>query len=65
MEPAKSRRPVRDQLRRIADDLPTSATWDDVMYQVYVRQKLAKAEAAAEDGRVVDADEVRRRLLRR
>lgn len=65
MEPAQPRHPVKEQLRRIADDLPTSATWDDVMYQVYVRQKVAKAEAAAEDGRVVDADEVRRRLLRR
>ena len=65
MEPTQARQPVKDQLRRIADDLPSSATWDDVMYQVYVRQKLTKAEAAADEGRVVNADEVRKRLLRR
>lgn len=53
---------VRDETRRLADQLPDDATWEDVLYQVYVRQSI---EAGLEDvraGRVVPADEVRRRL---
>ncbi len=54
---------VRDETRRLADQLPDDATWEDVLYQVYVRQSI---EAGLEDvraGRVVPADEVRRRVV--
>ena len=53
---------VRDEARRLAEQLPDDATWEDVLYQVYVRQSI---EAGLEDvraGRVVSAAEVRRRL---
>ncbi len=53
---------VRDETRRLAEQLPDDATWEDVLYQVYVRQSI---EAGLEDvraGRVVPAAEVRRRL---
>jgi predicted transcriptional regulator len=53
---------VRDETRRLAEQLPDDATWEDVLYQVYVRQSI---EAGLEDvraGRVVSAAEVRRRL---
>lgn len=53
---------VRDEARRLADPLPDDATWEDVLYQVYDRQSI---EAGLEDvraGRLVTADEVRRRL---
>lgn len=53
---------VRDETRRLAEQLPDDATWEDVLYQVYVRQSI---EAGLEDvraGRLVPAAEVRRRL---
>ena len=53
---------VRDETRRLAEQLPDDATWEDVLYQVYVRQSI---EAGLEDvaaGRLVPATEVRRRL---
>ena len=53
---------VRDEARRLVDQLPDDATWDDILYQIYVRQSV---EAGLEDcraGRLVPADEVRRRL---
>ena len=53
---------VRDESRRLADQLPEDATWEDVLYQIYVRQSV---EAGLEDcrtGRLVSTEEVRRRL---
>ncbi|HEV3236181.1 MAG TPA: hypothetical protein VGZ25_04295 [Gemmataceae bacterium] len=32
--------------------------WDDVMYQLYVRQKIEAALKDAEEGRVIDHEEV-------
>lgn len=50
-------------MRAIADRIPESASYDDAMYQLYVRMKIAKGREAADDGRVVPHDEVKRRFL--
>jgi predicted transcriptional regulator len=53
---------VREEAQRLVDQLPDDATWEDLMYQIYVRQSI---EAGMEDslaGRLVPVEEVRRRL---
>lgn len=53
---------VRDEARRLVDQLPDDATWEDLLYQIYVRQSV---EAGLEDcrtGRLVSVEELRRRL---
>jgi predicted transcriptional regulator len=54
---------VKEEVRDLAERLPEEATWDDVMYELYVRQKIAAGIQAADEGRVVPHDEVRRRFL--
>jgi len=54
---------VRDEARKLIDQLPDEATWDDVMYELYIKKKLAVALKTVEDGRVVAHDAVRKRLL--
>jgi predicted transcriptional regulator len=54
---------IREEVRDLADKLPENATWDDVMYELYVRQKIAAGVQAADEGRVVDHEEVKRRFL--
>lgn len=44
-------------LREMPDDIDT----DDLMYRLYLRQKLQAAEAAAETGDIIPHDEVVRR----
>jgi predicted transcriptional regulator len=54
--------PVRDAAKAILDKLPDDASWEDVQYHLYVRQQI---EAGLEDdaaGRLIDTDEMRRRL---
>ncbi len=53
---------VRAAAHALIDGLPPDATWDDIMYQVYVRQEIEAGLRDAEDGRVVDQDEAERRI---
>ena len=41
----------KEEARKLIDLLPDHATWDDIMYEFYVKKKLAKAldEAAVGD----------------
>jgi hypothetical protein len=56
---------VKEQVRQIVDRLPEDATWDDLMYELYVKQKVATAEEAAEGGKVVSHEEARKRMAKR
>ena len=53
---------VRDEARKLVDQLPDDATWDDLLYQVYVRQSIDAGLDDVRNGRTVSSDEVRRRL---
>ena len=53
---------IKSEAHRLIDTLPEDATWDDIMYRVYVRQCIDAGVADAEAGRVIDVDEVRRRF---
>lgn len=53
---------VKDAARRLIEGLPDDATWDDVMYRVYVRQAVDAGLQDVDAGRVVDVAEVRRRF---
>jgi len=54
---------AKEQAKKLIDKLPEQATWDDIMYEFYVKKKLAVALKAAEEGRVVSHKEVKKRLL--
>ncbi|MGM0491237.1 MAG: hypothetical protein ACQESR_31300 [Planctomycetota bacterium] len=58
-----SQPPVRDTLSEIARSLPDDASWEDVQYQLYVRQQVEAGLADDEAGRLIDTNEMRRRLL--
>lgn len=55
--------PVKEEARKLIDKLPEQATWDDIMYEFYVKKKLAVALKAAEEGRIIPHKEAKRRLL--
>ena len=53
---------IKSEAHRLIDALPPDATWDDVMYRVYVRQCVDAGIRDADAGEVVDVDDVRRRF---
>jgi hypothetical protein len=55
-------RQVRDQARQLVEQLSPDATWDDLMYQIYVRQAIEKGLSDSVAGRTVSVREVRARF---
>lgn len=43
----------------LLDELPEETSWDDVMYKIYVRQKIEKGLADCEHGRVLTTEQVK------
>jgi predicted transcriptional regulator len=56
---------VREEAKKLLDTLPDEASWDDVMYEMYVRNKIDKGVAAADEGKFLSHEEVRNRFLRK
>ena len=54
---------VREEAQKLIEALPEESSWDDVIYQIYVRKKIAIGIVAAEQGRVVDHEEVKKQFL--
>ncbi len=54
---------VKDEARKLIEKLPDTATWDDIMYEWYVKKKIAAGLKAADEGRVVSHEDVKKRLL--
>ncbi|MGE5341961.1 MAG: hypothetical protein ACM3SY_10840 [Candidatus Omnitrophota bacterium] len=54
---------IKTEAKRLIDQLPDQTTWDDIMYEFYVRQKLEIALEAAQNGKVIPHEEVKRRIL--
>jgi hypothetical protein len=55
---------VKDEVRKLLDEIPEDATWDDIMYEFYVRKKIQLGLADLEAGRMVSQEEVERRYVK-
>ncbi|MCF8079577.1 MAG: hypothetical protein K9K88_09880 [Desulfobacterales bacterium] len=53
---------IKKQALQLVDNLPDSATWEDVMYRIYVRQAIEAGVKDSEQGRTIDVKEVRKRF---
>ena len=53
---------AKTEARRLVDALPDDATWDDVMYRLYVRQSIERGLEDSDAGRTVSHDEVQQLL---
>lgn len=54
---------IRPDAHHLVDLLPDNASWDDLMYQIYVRQAIDRGIADADAGRMIPQEEVLRRVL--
>lgn len=54
---------VKEMAREVIEHLPDTATFDDLMYEFYVRQKIETGLKAVNEGRTISHDEAKKRLL--
>ena len=53
---------IKTAAHQLIDALPSDASWDDVMYRVYVRQCIDSGMDDLKNGRVIDVEEVREKF---
>ena len=50
---------IKQQARELVESLPDNATWEDLMYTIYVREAIDAGIRDADDGRLVDVADIR------
>lgn len=53
---------AKEDVRHLLEELPDDASYEEIQYRIFVRQKIEKAVADVEKGRVVPHEEAKRRL---
>jgi len=56
---------AKKQALEIMKKLPEKATWDDIMYEIFVHKKIDAGIQAADEGRVVPHQDVKKRFLKK
>lgn len=50
---------TKEKAHTLIDNLPENATWDDLMYEIYVSESIEKGLEDSQTGRTKDVREVR------
>jgi predicted transcriptional regulator len=53
---------VKEEARRLVEQLPDEATWEDLQYEIYFRQAVEAGLKDSREGRTVTLEEARRRF---
>ncbi|NIM13018.1 MAG: hypothetical protein GTO45_12900 [Candidatus Aminicenantes bacterium] len=53
---------IKEEAHRLVDKLPEESTWDDLMYEIYVRQAVESGLEDSKAGRTTDLGEVREKF---
>jgi len=49
----------------LLDELPEETSWDDVMYKIYVRQKIEKGLADCENGKILTTEQIKQHFAKK
>jgi hypothetical protein len=49
----------KEEAHKLIDRMPQNATWDDLMYEIYVREAIERGLADSKAGRTKDVKAVR------
>ena len=53
---------LKDEAKRLIDNMPRLTSWDELMYEIYVRQTIDAGLADSEAGRTESVEAVRARF---
>ena len=51
---------VKEEAAKLVASVPDDATWDDLMYEIYVRQAIDSGLADADAGNMTSIEDVRK-----
>ena len=53
----------KEAAKQLIEHISNEATWDEIMYELYVKQKIEEGLEASDEGRTVPHEEAKQRLL--
>jgi hypothetical protein len=48
---------IKPEAHRLVEQLPDNATWDDLMYEIYIRQAIEAGVIESDAGRILEGKE--------
>ena len=53
---------IKENAKMLINSLPNDSTWDDIMYEIYVKQKIEKGLKEIRSGKIISHSDVKRTL---
>jgi len=50
---------IKEEAKRLIDRLPDTITWDDLIYEIYVRESIEQGLKQSESGELVEVEKIR------
>ena len=54
---------VKEEAINVLKKLPQEISWDDVIYEMYVKKKIDEGLKATNEGRLISHEDVKKRFL--
>jgi predicted transcriptional regulator len=58
----KKMRTAKEEVRRMLEQIPDDATFEDIQYHIYVREKIERGLKDVKEGRLLSQEEVEQRM---
>ena len=55
---------AKEEVRKMLDNLPDDASFEDIQYHIYVREKIELGLQAVEEGNVLSEEEAEQRMAK-
>ncbi len=55
---------IKEEAIHLIKSLPEDCSWDDIIYELYVKKKIELGLVAAKEGRVVSHKDVKKRFAK-
>jgi predicted transcriptional regulator len=55
-------RTAKEEVRKMLDQIPDDATFEDIQYHIYVREKIERGLKDIQEGRLLSQEEVEQRM---
>ncbi len=53
---------AKEEVRKILEQIPDDSSFEDIQYYIYVREKIERGLEDIEKGRIIDQEEIERRM---
>jgi len=57
-------RTAKQEVRKLLDQIPDGASYEEIQYHIYVRQKIERGLKDVAEGRTVSQEEIERRMAK-